>query len=143
MPRPDPALLDQARYPFRTVLDPRFSDLDINSHLNNVAIMEIFQEARVRLHTSYAGLPDSRPYALIVASFSVDFLADGGYPDPITVAVGITEVGRTSHTVRSLMLQNGAPVAFQTSVMVRTIKGQPIENDPAFREAMAPWLMAT
>jgi acyl-CoA thioester hydrolase len=141
MPRPDPALLDSTRYPFRIAVGTRFDDMDINGHINNVAIMGLFQESRVRLHECYAGLPLSRPYAIIVASITFEFLRDGEYPRPMDVFIGITNVGRTSHALASLMVQDGQPVAFSTCVIVRTLDGGPIENDPAFRQALSPWQM--
>lgn len=141
MPRPDPALLDVTRYPFRHVLNPRFADLDVNHHLNNVAIVGLMQEARVRLHEKYAGLPDSRPFALIVANLSIDYLSDGTYPAAIEVFGGIAAIGRTSHTIEQLMLQEGRAVALLRTVMVRTDRGVKMENDPALSAAMKAWTM--
>lgn len=141
MPRPDPALLDGARYPFSIAVGTRFGDMDINGHINNVAIMGIFQESRVRFHECYAGLPQSRPYAIVVASMAMEFLRDGEYPLPMDVFCGITQIGRTSHALASVMVQQGNPVAFSTCVIVRTLEGKPIENDPSFRQALMPWQM--
>ena len=36
MAKPDPALLNPARYPFTTTIEPRFGDLDVNLHVNKV-----------------------------------------------------------------------------------------------------------
>ena len=143
MPRPDPALLDAARYPFRYDIEPRFSDLDVNNHFNNIATLGLFQEARVRLHQNYAGWPDSRPYALIVASLSVEYLADGTYPATATIHSGIAKIGRTSHVVQQLLVQAGQSIAVSTAVMVRTGNGAPMENDPQFTQAMRQWQMKT
>ena len=141
MPRPDPALLDSARYPFSIVVGTRFDDMDVNGHINNVAIMRLFQECRVRFHERYAGLPMSRRFAIVVASMTLEFLRDGEYPQPMEMFSGITAVGRTSHAVTNLMMQEGRAVAFATCVIVRTLDGEPMENDPAFRQALIPWQM--
>ena len=143
MPRPDPALLDVSRYPFRHVLEPRFADLDVNQHLNNVAIIGLMQEARVRLHEKYAGLPDSRPFALIVVNLATDFLRDGTYPAAVEVFSGVGAIGRTSHSVEQVMLQEGRAVALLRTVMVRMVHGEKMENDPAFTAAMQVWTVRT
>ena len=122
-------------------MQPRFVDLDINFHLNNVAMMGLFQEGRVRFHTQYAGSRVTRTHALIVASFTVDFIADGLYPGNVDVASGITTIGRTSHSLVQLMTQSDRAVAVASATMVRALDGKPVVNDPEFTSAMQSWLM--
>jgi len=50
MPKPDPAMLDPARYPFRCAIETCFGDLDTNLHINNVSLSGLLEEGRVRFH---------------------------------------------------------------------------------------------
>ena len=50
MAKPDPALLDPARYPFRCSIETRYRDLDSNLHINNGVMASLLEEGRVRFH---------------------------------------------------------------------------------------------
>jgi len=141
MPRPDPALLDSARYPFSTVIEPRFTDVDLHLHINNHSMLGMFQEARVRFHNLYAGLPASRPYGLIVAGLSIDFLRDGDYPHELRFWCGVSAIGRTSHTLQLMSQQRDTPVAVSSTVIIRTAGGKPIPNDGDFGAGLEKWRM--
>lgn len=141
MAKPEPALLLAERYPHTKDFELRFTDLDVNQHLNNVAFLDLFQEGRVRFHERYAGWPDSRSYALVVASLAVEYLRDGRYPSPIVIHSGISHIGGSSHVVQQLMIQEHEPIAVARSVMVRTCNGAVLPNDAEFRQALDGWVM--
>ena len=46
---PDADRLVEGNYGFIFDLEPRFSDMDAQRHLNNVAIAQYYEEARTRL----------------------------------------------------------------------------------------------
>lgn len=140
MPKPDPALLDTARYPFRCAIEPRFTDLDLNMHLNNVAVVDILQEGRVRFHRTSGYDKAVESMTSMAASFSVEFLGQAHHPDPLDVHVAALEIGRTSHTVAQLVTQGGEPVAFARTVLVCVRDNRPAENPPQFREAIREWM---
>ena len=50
MAKPEPYLLEPASYPMRTEIGLRYSDLDVNRHLNNVKLIDLLQEGRGYLH---------------------------------------------------------------------------------------------
>ena len=67
MARPAPHLLDPANYRLRTEVGLRYSDLDVNRHLNNVKLIDILQEGRGYLHrvSGMSEAPKSTVFALI------------------------------------------------------------------------------
>ena len=115
--RHDPQRRAPGHYPFHFTFDPRFGDLDVNAHLNNVAYARFFEEGRVRLHASLGGLdmPGFRP---IVANLTVDYLAEGRWPDPLTVGVGIARFGNSSYVVGLALFQKDACIALCDTVIV-------------------------
>ncbi len=141
MPKPDPALLEPARYPFSCLIDPRFSDLDVNQHINNVALMGIIEESRVRFHTAARYHDVHGDISSMVASFSVEFLGQGFYPEALEGHAGFARLGRTSHVVDQLITQKGRLVAFAQSIIVSTLDGRPVDIPPRFRESAQPWML--
>jgi hypothetical protein len=75
--KPDPALLDAARYPFDLEITTRFADLDPNDHINNVAIAAVLEDARVRFNEALGFRTVIRSLRAMVASVSIDYLAQG------------------------------------------------------------------
>jgi len=141
MARPDPALLDPARYPFRTAVDPRFTDLDLNMHVNNVAMCGLLQEARVRFHGTSGYDRAVMGLSSMAASFSVAYVGEAYYPQSVEVHVGALSIGRTSHTVAQLALQEGRPVAYSEAVIVTVADGRPHPHPESFLEAMKDWMI--
>ena len=141
MARPDAALLDPARYPYRTVIEPRYGDLDTNMHFNNVALLGMLEEARVRFHriTGYYDLHEE--FSSMMANMSIDYLGQGFYPHGLEVHVAAAQMGRTSHTVNQLAMQDGRVVAFARSVIVSVREGRPVPLPQAYHDRIGPWMM--
>src|SRR5579863_2267668 len=123
MAKPDPALLDPARYPFHCAIPTRFGDLDINMHVNNVALVGILEEARVRFNQAsgfrgaVVGQGTNKTQAMIV-SFAVEFLGQAYYLQPLDVYVAAASVGRSSFALLQLATQEGRIVCSSRAVMV-------------------------
>lgn len=141
MPKPDPTLLDPACYRFRCEIPPRFTDLDLNQHVNNVALVDLMQEARVRFHHASGYDRAVAGITAMAASFSIEYLGQACHPDLLEVHVAVIAVGRTSHTVGQLAMQNGRLVAFARTVIVCVQNDRPAENPSQFRESIKEWML--
>lgn len=140
MAKPDPALLDPARYPFRCTIEPRFGDLDVNQHINNVAMAGILEDARVRFNRASDYFSRMSRGTSMVASIGIEFLGQSYYPDPLEVAVGFARVGTSSFTVHQLVSQRGRPIALATVVLVCVGEdGAAVALPDAFRDHAAGW----
>ena len=115
----DPRRRDPAAYPWRVELQTRFADLDVNFHLNNVAITRFFEETRIRFNweSITAGVPVERPRYL-VAHIAVDYLGEGRYPLPVLMTYAVGDIGRSSFRCAMAMFQAGACIALSDSVLV-------------------------
>ncbi|MFM9936210.1 MAG: acyl-CoA thioesterase [Novosphingobium sp.] len=141
MARPDPALLDPARYPFVNAVTTRFADLDPNGHINNVAMAAVFEDARLRF-ISNVGFPRNAEDArFMVANVTIDYLAQAYYPEGLECRVGALTGGRSSWSLRQLLLQAERPVATAHVTIVFTDGERPMPIDPALRESLEPWLI--
>ncbi len=141
MPKPDPALLDPARYPFQLDIPTRFGDLDMNQHINNAAMAGLFEDARVRFlyRTGAMGGPGAvQPMA---ASFAIEYLQQAYYPAPLTFHVGVSHIGRTSHTIVHLATQGDTTVALAHSVVVATQDGRPCALPADVEAVTRQWML--
>lgn len=141
MAKPDPALLDPARYPFTCTIDPRFGDLDVNMHINNVAMAGILEDARVRFHhrSGYRELLVDQ--TSMVASLAIEYIGEASYPDRIEIACAMERVGRTSHVVGQLVTQNGKPLVFARTVLVTVGPDGPSPLPGHFAASVEPWML--
>jgi acyl-CoA thioester hydrolase len=141
MPRPDPALLDPARYPFHCEIETRFGDIDVNQHINNVALVGLLEEGRVRFHRISGYHSAIAGVTSMVASIAVEFLGQSYFPDPLAMHVAPSLIGRSSHTLDQLVTQNGRVVAYARAVLVCTGEGGPVPLPDSFRESVRPWML--
>ncbi len=141
MAKPDPALLDPARYPFVTEADVRFGDIDVNRHVNNVSLAGFVEEGRVRFHRASGFFDDIAGRGAMVASLAIEFLGEAYFPGSIVVHVGATRLGTSSYDLALLLLQGGRPIATAASVMVSTLGGKPCAIPDAIRQAMNEWML--
>ncbi|MEM8825580.1 MAG: thioesterase family protein [Pseudomonadota bacterium] len=117
--RNDPARHDPATYPFTLDIHPRYGDMDTNAHLNNVAFARYFEEGRVRLHQH---LRDRHPALdgprAIIANVTIDYLAEGGWPDTCRLGAGVAHVGNSSYRIGMALFQAYACIALCDSTVV-------------------------
>jgi acyl-CoA thioester hydrolase len=141
MPRPDPALLRPERYRFDHTISTRFADVDPNRHLNNVALAAMMEDARVRFVQSI-GI-DAKPgeRRAMVASFAIEYLAQGYFPAPVAAHCAIESVGKTSWAVVQLLVQEERVVAFARSVLVAIAEDRPTPVAADFRARLNQWTL--
>ena len=141
MPKPDPALLDPARYPFSCLVPTRYGDLDPNRHLNNVALIAILEDARLRLHQ--ACLPNSSfvDWHIMTVSLAVEYLGQGYYPEPVEVKGAFTHLGRSSFGMAQIAFQQDRPIAYAHTVLVWVEKDRPAPLPETFRAALQPYMI--
>jgi acyl-CoA thioester hydrolase len=124
---------DPAAYPFSTLLQTRYGDMDANAHLNNVAIARLFEEARLRFHMEVREVTARvEPGAVMIAHVAIDYLAEGAYPADVRACVGVPGVGTRSYRLAIGLFQDGAPFALAECVMVH--RGEAVA--PALRSAL-------
>jgi len=139
MPRPDPALLQPQRYPFSSDIEMRFGDLDVNMHINNVAIAGYFEDSRVRFHHACGYRDGLAGLASMIASIAIEYLGEAHYPEPVTVHCALEDTGRTSHRLVQLAMQESRLVAFARSTMVAVGKDGPAPLPPEFTRQADRW----
>ncbi len=106
----------------------RFSDVDPLWHLNNVRLLEFYQESRLLLHAALGSGFDVVPAnssRILVAHQSIDYLQEVKYPSVIRMGVGILKIGTSSYTIAMAMFQNDLCVGLASTVLVYVDQGRP------------------
>ena len=137
----DPRRLLLASYPWVQTMETRFADMDVNRHLNNVAFSRFFEETRIRFNGTLAANAnadaDSAPRPrYLVAHVAIDYLGEGSYPEPVTMAYAIGSIGRTSFRSQKAMFQNDRCIALCDTVLVHRGDAGPAPLPDALRSRL-------
>jgi acyl-CoA thioester hydrolase len=140
--RDDPRRRLAASYPWSVELQTRFADMDVNGHLNNVAISRLYEEARVRFG---AALRDAHPELgrprYVVGHVAIDYLAEGHYPAPVVIGYGVNSLGTKSYRAAMAMFQAGACIGLSDAAMVHRGEAGPVALPQALRDVLGEWLL--
>jgi pimeloyl-ACP methyl ester carboxylesterase/acyl-CoA thioesterase FadM len=104
--------------------------MDTNRHLNNVAFGRLFEEGRVDLTRRVFDVPATPGLTMILATITIEFLAEARYPGSVEVASAVTRIGGSSFTLGQAAGQDGACVALADGVMAKAVAGR---AGPAYR----------
>lgn len=110
---------------FEMVMPLRWSDQDVNGHINNARIVTLMEEARVRwlnIVAASEGL-DTFRCPKVVASLNVEYRKPVSYEDELLLVLDIGRVGNGSFTVRHSGFQQSVPVFVGTTVVVPLDRG--------------------
>jgi acyl-CoA thioester hydrolase len=144
MSRIDPHRLDPSRYPLKVRILARYADVDPLWHINNVAIAQYYEEARVTAGAQMLGgvrIPTPTGERLLIAHQSIDYLHEAGYPGTLEVGVGVLKVGNASYTLGMGMFQEDRCVSVSNAVMVFADSSAPTRLPDLFRERLEAWLL--
>ena len=129
--------LEVDRYPVRFEYRTLFSDMDTNRHLNNVAFGRLLEEGRLELHRRVFGMSAPRAgLTMMLASLTIEFIAEARYPGSVQVASAVTRIGGSSFTLGQAVYQDGTCVALADGVMVKTTAGRPAPLSEDERERL-------
>ncbi len=135
--KPEPARLALDTYPFVTQIEPRFGDMDVQGHLNNVALARLYEEGRVRFTATFGGVltrdHSGRP---MLAEVRIRYLAEGRYPGTLTAAAGVQKVGRSSYVFAQALFQNDRCIGIAETVVVWTVDARPAPIPDNLRTAL-------
>src|SRR5262245_40260201 len=124
MVRLDRQRLLNAAFPEKVQIPIRFDDLDVQGHVNNVAVAVLFQEARGRFNKAHVAAWLKNGRGLVVGSLFIDFAGSMFYPDPVEIRTGVLEVGTESYVLGQVARQEDRVAAFAEATMVVTESGR-------------------
>ncbi len=144
MSRINPHRLDPSYYPARVPILARYADVDPLWHINNVALAQYFEEARVASMKQMFGdlrIPTPAGERVLLAHQSVDYLREAGYPGTLEAGVGVLRIGNTSWTLGMGMFQAGRCVTISDAVLVYADASGPARVPDNYRSRLEAWLL--
>jgi acyl-CoA thioester hydrolase len=133
--RPD----DLGCYPFVHTVTSRFADLDTLGHINNVAIAEFYEDARVEFMRHATGRDETRPdeaFSIVLAELTITYRAEARHPATYQVGVGVTRLGRTSIVLLSALFCGGVRIGSSRGVIVHVVDHRPAPMEETMRKAL-------
>ncbi|MHA7173110.1 acyl-CoA thioesterase [Arthrobacter monumenti] len=104
---------------FRTSSYVRWSDMDLNGHVNNARVVTLLEEARIQWRAQLENIaPVDRENQTVVASLQLDYLAPTEYGSDVDVDITVTRIGTRSYTLNYAGSQVGMQVFKASTVMV-------------------------
>ena len=143
MPKNDPIRRQASTYPVVVPILSRFGDMDTLGHINNIAIAQYFEEARVSgLRQMLGGDHAWRDgVRVVIARLTVDYLHEATYPGTLEAGVGVLRVGNSSFTLGLGLFQNAVCVAVSDAVMVNAHAGGSVRLPEQFRSRLSERLL--
>ena len=133
----DPRRRDPAAYAWTLELAARYGDMDANAHLNNVALAQFFEEARVQFNWQSALLFAGTRPRFLAAHVGIDYLAEGRYPGGVMVKLAVSHIGASSFRMAMAAFQGTICMALCDSVLVfRSADGGPAAIPAILRERL-------
>lgn len=141
MSRHDLRRLDASAYPWTVGVETRFGDMDVNFHLNNVAVAGLYEEARVRFNWHLReDFPIGRPHFL-VARVEIDYLGEGRYRAATSVGVAVASAGTSSWRIAMGLFQPGGCIGLCDAVMVHRGETGPAPIPDSLRVALGEYAL--
>lgn len=127
--------------PFSHADEVRFSDLDVNGHLNNVAFLEFLESARVayiaRNHPE--GYPWRSNFGILIVELKISYRSPGQYGERIETTLRPDALGLTSFRTDFEMRVGERLIAdgYSVQVIYDREERRPMPIPPALRERLA------
>jgi acyl-CoA thioester hydrolase len=134
--KPHPSRLQRAAYPYFRRVIARFSDMDAERHLNNVALASFYEDGRVSFLHDLAGEERGKSFRFVIANISISYLAEAHYPGDYDVGLGVTRFGNTSFDVGCGLFIGDACVGVCDTTQVVIGANGPIAIPQTLREAL-------
>lgn len=138
------ALLQMSSYPFAMSIEPRYADMDIVRHINNLALAEYHEEARTRFFMTLFGddfLFRKREHRLLPVRTIYEYLHEAHYPLPLQACAGVAHIGNSSFTVAMALFQNAQCVCLANVVTVQVQDGKSLALTSTQRDCLQRGLL--
>lgn len=119
--RPHEMRLRLDSYPFVDAIQARYSDMDANAHINNLALEALHENARATMNRNL--FPDiydvtTRRLRLVTSQNAVHFLTEAHWPGTIETGAGVGRIGRTSFVASTGLFVDGNCIGVCDTVLV-------------------------
>lgn len=123
-------------YPMVDRIAARYGDMDVNAHLNNLALEAMHENARATMNRQL--LPQAyrageAGLRLVTSQNAVHFLAEAHWPAVIQTGAGVGSIGRTSYIASTGLFRGPDCIGVCDTVLVLLDESGPTPIPDEFR----------
>lgn len=96
--------------PYRARISPRWSDQDLNGHVNHAAVVTLLEEARIQWRATAPGARTASATPTVVAALELNYRRPVIHGQELTVELAVSRIGTSSYTLECAASQ-GSEVA--------------------------------
>ncbi|MGN7199839.1 acyl-CoA thioesterase [Arthrobacter sp. SAFR-044] len=103
---------------YRTRVCPRWSDQDLNGHVNHAAVVTLLEESRIKWRSSMPGIGPAEATPTVVASLELNYRRPVHHGEDLEVELAVTRIGTSSFSLEFKGSQQGAVAVDGRTVLV-------------------------
>lgn len=128
-------------FPARLPLVGRYRDVDARNHINNIAVVELFSEARSQFILSLlAGIKRTERQFFVVGQQAVFYAGEAHFPGKIEIGIGLFAIGRSTLRFGQAFFNEGHCTAIAEAVLVFSSSGRAQPLPPSLRDHAQEYL---
>jgi acyl-CoA thioester hydrolase len=131
-------------YPHRREIPARFADMDLQRHINNVAIASFYEDGRATLNMRLFGedlFARKGDFRFVVLETRIRYLSEAPYPADYVVGAAITRLGNSSAEYGMGLFHDGTCVGLCDTVLVHMTDAGPTRIPDARRAVMGEYAL--
>ncbi|MDD1476382.1 acyl-CoA thioesterase [Arthrobacter sp. H16F315] len=103
---------------YRTRISPRWSDQDLNGHVNHAAVVTLLEESRLKWRATMQGVHSTDVAPTVVAALELSYRRPIHYGEDLDVELAVSRIGTSSVDLEFTGTQNGAVAVEGRTVLV-------------------------
>ncbi|HEY0212423.1 MAG TPA: thioesterase family protein [Paenirhodobacter sp.] len=120
---PAPDLRARSSYAFFSEESLRISDLDMNAHVNNIAFIQLLENARNQFITQCTPLKRGTAMTFMLVRFEIDFVSQLFWPGKVDGACRVAELRRSSLSFGQALFDGDRCAATARATIVNVDRG--------------------
>ncbi|QDY89425.1 acyl-CoA thioesterase [Arthrobacter sp. UKPF54-2] len=104
--------------PYRARISPRWSDQDLNGHVNHAAVVTLLEEARIQWRATTPGTRTAAATPTVVAALELNYRRPVFHGRDLTVELTVSRIGTSSYTLECAATQSGEVAVDGRTVLV-------------------------
>ncbi|MEC5179103.1 acyl-CoA thioesterase [Arthrobacter sp. CG_A4] len=104
--------------PYRARISPRWSDQDLNGHVNHAAVVTLLEESRIQWRATMPGRGTAAVTPTVVAALELNYRRPVVHGQDLTVELTVSRIGTSSYTLECMATQGGAVAVDGRTVLV-------------------------
>lgn len=105
--------------PYECDLPVRWSDQDVNGHVNNARVVTLLEELLIAAYLDWTDSTPDAGHPRVVRTLSVDYRHPVHHCTPLTGRLWVSRLGRSSFVMQHALLQRGRHVVTAEAVVVQ------------------------